>query len=77
MQLYDFAFHCVATGNWRVIDCITLRLSHVPVQPRNCSNVTRPFPMPTQGLRAGNETNDVIDRDVTDRDVTRKLVVHL
>ena len=38
-----------------MIDCITLQLSHAPVQPRNRSNVTRPFP--AQGLRAGNETN--------------------
>ena len=41
MQFYDFTFHCIATCNCRVIDCITLRLSHAPVQPRNCSNVGR------------------------------------
>ena len=54
MQLYDFTFHCVATYNWRVIDCTTLRLSHAPVQPRNRSNVTRPFP--ARGFGSGNET---------------------
>ena len=48
-----FCNHCIATCNQRVIDCITLRLSHAPVQPRNHSNVTRPFP--TRGLGAGNE----------------------
>ena len=44
----------MAKCNWRMIDCITLRLSHVPVQPKNHSNITRPFPM--WGLGAGNET---------------------
>ena len=39
-----FCNHCIATCNQRVIDCITLRLSHAPVQPRNHSNVTRPSP---------------------------------
>ncbi len=61
MQLYDFSFNCancVATYNWRVIDCITLWLSHAPVQPRNRSNVSRPFP--ARGFGSGNETKTVI-----------------
>ena len=58
MQLYDFTFRRVATYNWRVIDCITLPLSHAPIQPRNRSTVTRPFP--ARGFGSGNETTSQI-----------------
>ena len=37
-----------------MVDCIVLASSHAPVQPRNRSNVTRPFP--ARGFGAGYET---------------------
>ena len=49
-----FAFCYIATCKWCVINCTTMWLSHVLVQPRNRSNVTSPFP--TWGFGAGNET---------------------
>ena len=45
--------HCVAAYN----GATALRLSHAPAQPRNRSNVTRPFP--ARGFGSGNEPGAV------------------
>ena len=50
----------ILTCNRRVINCISLRLSYAPVQPRNHFNVTRPFP--TWGLGDGNQCSQTRGR---------------
>ena len=51
MQLYDFALHRAPTCTGQVIDCITLQLSHVPIQPGYRFNVARTLPRVGLGLR--------------------------